>query len=94
MSGTGSIICPTGMAPNPLGPWEYRGVLRQSDKRYQGPGHHSFVRDPKDSSWWIVDHRWEGKKGTGPYSDDRRIAIQPVAYGQHGQIVPIKMMAE
>ncbi|WP_404373173.1 family 43 glycosylhydrolase [Sphingomonas sp. MMS24-J45] len=81
------------MAPSPLGPWKYRGPLLQSDKRYKGPGHHSFVRDPKDGSWWIVYHRWEGKKGAGPYSDDRKIAIQPISYDQYGQIVPIRMTA-
>lgn len=81
------------MAPSPIGPWKYRGPLLQSDKRYKGPGHHSFVRDPKDGSWWIVYHRWEGKKGTGPYSDDRKVAIQPISYDQFGQIVPIKMTA-
>ncbi|MDH7971940.1 family 43 glycosylhydrolase [Sphingomonas sp. AR_OL41] len=79
------------MAPSPLGPWKYRGVLLQSDKKYKGPGHHSFVQDPKDGSWWIVYHRWEGKKGDGPYEDDRRVAIQPISYDQYGQIVPIKM---
>lgn len=79
------------MAPTPLGPWKYRGVILQSDKKFKGPGHHSFVHDPADGSWWIVYHRWENKKGDGPYSDDRRIAIQPISYDQFGQIVPIKM---
>ena len=79
------------MAPSPLGPWKYRGVLLQSDRKYKGPGHHSFVQDPKDGSWWIVYHRWEGRKGDGPYDDDRKIAIQPISYDQYGQIVPIKM---
>ena len=81
------------MAPSPIGPWKYRGPLLQSDKRYKGPGHHSFVRDPKDGSWSIVYHRWERKKGTGPYSDDRKIAIQPISYDSYGQIVPIRMTA-
>jgi beta-xylosidase len=79
------------MAPSPLGPWKYRGVILQSDKKYKGPGHHSFVQDPKDGSWWIVYHRWEGKKGDGPYGDDRHVAIQPISYDQYGQIVPVKM---
>lgn len=81
------------MAPTPLGPWKYRGPILQSDKKYKGPGHHSFVHDPKDGSWWIVYHRWENKKGGGPYGDDRRIAIQPIGYDSHGQIVPIRMTA-
>ena len=79
------------MAPSPLGPWKYRGVILQSDRKYKGPGHHSFVQDPTDGSWWIVYHRWEGKKGDGPYDGDRHVAIQPISYDQFGQIVPIKM---
>lgn len=82
------------MAPTPLGPWKYRGPILQSDKKYKGPGHHSFVQDLKDGSWWIVYHRWENKKGDGPYGDDRRVAIQPISYDQYGQIVPIKMTAQ
>lgn len=72
------------MAPSPLGPWKYRGVILQSDKKFKGPGHHSFVQDPKDGSWSIVYHRWEGKKGDGPYTDERRVAIQPISYDQYG----------
>ena len=45
-------------APSPLGPWTYRGPILIGDARHQGPGHHSFVREP-DGSWLIVYHRWE-----------------------------------
>jgi beta-xylosidase len=79
------------MAPTPVGPWKYRGILLQSDKKFKGPGHHSFVQDPKDGQWYIVYHRWEGQGGNGPYSGYRRVAIQPISYDQYGQIVPIKM---
>jgi beta-xylosidase len=79
------------MAPTPVGPWKYRGILLQSDKKFKGPGHHSFVQDPKDGQWYIVYHRWEGQGGNGPYSGYRRVAVQPISYDQYGQIVPIKM---
>ncbi|MGI4730277.1 MAG: family 43 glycosylhydrolase [Janthinobacterium lividum] len=79
------------MAASPTGPWKYRGAILQSDARYKGPGHHAFVQDPKTGQWLIVYHRWEGKHDDGPYSDDRRIAIQPIQYDEHGQIVPIRM---
>jgi beta-xylosidase len=76
---------------SPTGPWRYGGPILQSDKKYKGPGHHSFFQDPKDGQWYIVYHRWEGKKGDGPYSDDRRIAIQKLEYRADGAILPIKM---
>lgn len=79
------------MAPSPLGPWKYRGAVLKSDAKFKGPGHHSFVVDPKDGSWLIVYHRWEGKHGDGPYTDDRRVAIQHISYDRFGQIEPILM---
>ncbi|WP_254605160.1 family 43 glycosylhydrolase [Sphingomonas bacterium] len=79
------------MSASPTGPWKYRGAILQSDARYKGPGHHAFVRDPATGEWLIVYHRWEGKHGDGPYTDDRRIAIQPIHYDQDGQIAPVRM---
>lgn len=79
------------MATSPTGPWKYRGILLQSDKKYKGPGHHAFVRDPADGQWYIVYHRWEGEGGNGPYHGDRRVAIQPISYDQYGQIEPVRM---
>lgn len=79
------------MAPTPVGPWKYRGILLQSDKKFKGPGHHAFVRDPASDQWYIVYHRWEGESGNGPYAGERRIAIQPISYDQLGQIVPVRM---
>jgi beta-xylosidase len=79
------------MAPTPVGPWKYRGILLQSDKKFKGPGHHAFVRDPASDQWYIVYHRWEGESGNGPYTGERRIAIQPISYDQFGQILPVRM---
>lgn len=78
-------------AASPVGPWTYRGVILQSDKRFKGPGHHSFVVDFRNGSWSIVYHRWEGEHGDGPYTDDRRVAIQHIAYGADGSILPVGM---
>ena len=77
--------------PSPTGPWTYRGAILTSDAKYKGPGHHSFVQDPATGRWLIVYHRWEGKRGQGPYGDGRRVAIQPVAYDKLGRIEPIRM---
>jgi beta-xylosidase len=79
------------MATSPTGPWKYRGAILVGDRKYKGPGHHSFVQDPTTGEWLIVYHRWEGKAGNGPYNDDRRIAIQPISYDALGQIMPIKI---
>lgn len=79
------------MATSPTGPWKYRGILLQSDKKFKGPGHHAFVQDPADGQWYIVYHRWEGEGGNGPYHGDRRVAIQPISYDQYGQIEPVRM---
>lgn len=79
------------MAPSPTGPWKYRGPILQSDSNYKGPGHHSFVQDPRTGAWLIVYHRWEGRRGDGPYTDDRRVAIGPIRYDALGQIMPIRM---
>jgi beta-xylosidase len=79
------------MAPSPTGPWKYRGAILTSDRTFKGPGHHAFVQDPGSGEWLIVYHRWEGKAGDGPYTDDRRIAIQPITYDALGQIEPVHM---
>ncbi|QYE33262.1 family 43 glycosylhydrolase (plasmid) [Polymorphobacter sp. PAMC 29334] len=80
------------MAPTPTGPWKYRGVLLASEGKYKGPGHHSFVRDPATGDWLIVYHRWEGKRGDGPYEGDRRTVIQKIDYLPDGEIAPIHMV--
>jgi beta-xylosidase len=78
-------------AQTPTGPWHYRGAILQSDGSYKGPGHHCFFRDPRDGSWKIAYHRWEGVTGPGPYRGKRRIAIQSIRYLEDGTIEPIRM---
>lgn len=78
-------------APSPVGPWRYRGPLLRSEGALKGPGHHSFFTDPRSGEWIIAYHRWEGKRGDGPFRGERRIAIQPIAYRSDGTIEPIRM---
>jgi beta-xylosidase len=78
-------------ASSPTGPWKYQGAILTADAKYKGPGHHSFVRDPKTGHWLIVYHRWEGQKGDGPYGGERRVAIQRIRYDAAGRIAPIRM---
>lgn len=79
------------MAPSPTGPWTYKGALLVSDARYQGPGHSSFVVDPKSGTWKIVYHRWEGPDEKRTFEGRRVIAMQPIRYAADGSIEPIVM---
>ena len=80
------------MAASPTGPWKYRGVLLASEGKYKGPGHHSFVQDPATGDWLIVYHRWENAHGDGPYTGDRRTAIQKLEYLPTGEIARVHMI--
>ena len=78
-------------ASSPTGPWHYRGTILSSQGRFKGPGHHSFVRDPRSGGWLIVYHRWERQAGDGPYPGQRRVAMQPIRYDRLGRIDPIRI---
>lgn len=75
---------------SPEGPWTYRGVILRSDARHKGPGHHSFVRMPS-GLWLIAYHRWNDRKGNGPYDGARETCIDVVAYDRDGNIRPVVM---
>lgn len=76
---------------SPTGPWTYRGAILRSDESRKGPGHHSFIRDPKTGEWLIFYHRWENQSGDGPYRGARRMCIDKVEYEANGLIRPISM---
>ncbi len=76
---------------SPLGPWQYRGPILQSDATHKGPGHHAFVRDPRSGQWFIVYHRWQSANGGNPFERGRSIAIEPLHYDATGAIAPIHM---
>jgi beta-xylosidase len=78
-------------ATSPVGPWEYRGKILESDDKHQGPGHHSFVEDPRTKEWFIVYHRWESTRKDPPYRGGRKLAVEKVGYDDKGLIRPIKM---
>lgn len=78
-------------AASPVGPWEYRGKILESDTTRQGPGHHSFVESPQTGEWFIVYHRWETAKKEGPFRGGRKIAVEKIAYDEKGLIPPVKM---
>ena len=78
---------------SPTGPWHYRGPILRSDLTRKGPGHHSFVKDPRTGQWYIVYHRWQSPDNGNPYKapGGRSIAIQPIYYDSTGAILPIEM---
>ncbi len=77
-------------AASPTGPWTYRGKLLWSDQTHQGPGHHSFIRDPQ-GRWLVVYHRWERPPGPAPFEGERQVAIEQLFYRADGSIAPIRM---
>jgi len=78
-------------ADAPVGPWTYRGAILSSDATRKGPGHHSFVRDPRTGDFLIVYHRWENQAGDGPYQGQRQVCRDRVEYDANGLIQPIRM---
>jgi beta-xylosidase len=76
---------------SPTGPWIYHGAILTSDATHKGPGHHSFVKDPRDDRWLIFYHRWENQTGNGPYRGSRQICIDRVEYDGEGLIRPVVM---
>ena len=79
------------VSDSPTGPWQYRGPILRSDWTHKGPGHHAFVRDPRDGQWVIVYHRWQSPDGGNPFKAGRSIAIAPLHYDSTGAIMPIEM---
>ena len=78
-------------ATSPTGPFEYRGRILGSDATHKGPGHHSFVKNPKTGEWFIVYHRYETTKDDSPVKGGRRIAVDKIEYNADGTIKPVVM---
>ena len=78
-------------ADSPTGPWQYRGRILASDATHKGPGHHSFVKNPKSGEWFIVYHRYETKSDDSPVKGGRKIAVDLIEYNADGTIKPVTM---
>ena len=76
---------------SPFGPWQYRGEILKSDDRHKGPGHCSIIQFPAGGEWWIVYHRWNNRRGDGPYSGSREMAIDKLVHREDGTIAPVVM---
>lgn len=78
-------------APSPTGPWSYQGAILTSDTRHKGPGHHSVIYLPGKSQWLIIYHRWNDRRGDGPYSGARETCIERLEHAADGTIRPVVM---
>ena len=80
------------IADNPLGPFEPRGVILQTDKEVgTGAGHHSVMHNPRSGKYYIVYHRHPLGSTDG---DDRRTCIDELLFDEKGNILPVKMTFE
>lgn len=80
------------IADNPLGPFESRGVILQTDKTIgTGAGHHSVMHNPRSGKYYIVYHRHPLGSTDG---DDRRTCIDELLFDEEGNILPVKMTFE
>ena len=77
----------------PVGPWRYHGPILVSDATRKGPGHHSIIKDPTNSNYFLVHHRWQSATAGGdPFgSGGRSIAIAPLIHDAKNELNPIKM---
>lgn len=76
---------------SPEGPWDYRGVILSSNDRHKGPGHHSIVYLPGRAQWLIAYHRWNNRKGPGPYNGSRETCLDRLEHAPDGTIRPVVM---
>ena len=77
--------------PGALGPWTYQGVILASDGSHKGPGHHSILQEPGPRKWKIIYHRWNQRRGPGPYSGQRETCIDDLIHGADGRIQTVLM---
>lgn len=76
---------------SPVGPWTYQGAILTSDARHKGPGHHSVIHLPGLNQWLIIYHRWNDRRGKGPYTGSRETCIDRLTHGADGTIAPVRM---
>jgi beta-xylosidase len=76
---------------SPVGPWKYQGAILESDGKHKGPGHHSLIYLPGIKQWLIVYHRWNARKGDGPYRGGRETCIDRFEHAADGTIRKVNM---
>ena len=74
---------------SPTGPWNYHGVILQSDGWFKGPGHHSIMYNNAIDQWYICYHRWNERLDDGPYSGNRSTCVDMLYHDANGLILPV-----
>jgi beta-xylosidase len=78
-------------AESPVGPFQYRGCILQTEGSWRGPGHHSILREPGTGRWRIFYHRWETPEIHGTGQGQRHLCVDELLYDPEGLICPIRM---
>ena len=77
------------IADSPLGPFEKRDVILQTDPNVgTGAGHHSVMHNPKSGKYYIVYHRHPLGAKDG---NNRVTCIDELHFDAQGNILPVKM---
>ena len=80
------------IADSPLGPFEKRDVILQTDPNVgTGAGHHSVMHNPKSGKYYIVYHRHPLGAKDG---NNRVTCIDELHFDAQGNILPVKMTFE
>lgn len=81
-----------GIADSPLGPFELKGRILQSDPEIgTGAGHNSVVNLPSTDEWYIFYHRHPLGDPNGFH---REICVDRLYFNEDGTIMPVKMTNE
>lgn len=70
----------------PVGPWDYKGAILNSDATHKGTGHHAFFQNPTTGKWYIAYHYWPSTKTEPPLTGQRQCSVQEVTFGKDGSI--------
>lgn len=86
------------ISDNPLGPFERKGIILQSDPEVAtGAGHHSVIKGPGEDEWYIVYHRHPlpekdaDGKAVKVDGNNRVVCIDKLEFAPDGSILPVKM---
>jgi arabinoxylan arabinofuranohydrolase len=86
-----STCCPEGigyaMSPSPTGPWEYKGMIMEGDKR--SSGNHPGIIDYKGHSYVFGFNYALLKQSMSKHYERRSICLENLTYNPDGTIQPL-----
>jgi beta-xylosidase len=78
--------------PSPLGPFEKRGKLLESDPLVaNGPGHHAVINIPGTDEWYVAYHRRPLSEKNGNH---RVTCIDKLVFADDGTIAKVRLTNE